>query len=136
MCGSTFRKPGALAVHLRLRHCGAGAFDPASVCTPLMLMLYAVNDVDAPRHPEEILRATGVNAIKRYVLTGGWRNAIYSKEPGRAQPESVLGVFCDALENIAWVSLSWPFEHVLIECQPQRRRVRSGVRHPIPPGCH
>ncbi|KAJ5333224.1 hypothetical protein MYU51_014785 [Penicillium brevicompactum] len=83
MCGSTFRKPGALAVHLRLRHCGA------------------VNDVDAPRHPEEILRATGVNAIKRFVLTGGWRNAIYSKEPGRAQPESVLGVFCDALENIA-----------------------------------
>ncbi|KAI2670580.1 hypothetical protein LCP963914a_9838 [Penicillium roqueforti] len=66
-----------------------------------MLILYAVNDVDSPRHPEEILRVTGVNAIKRYVLTGGWRNAIYSKEPGRAQPESVLGVFCDALENIA-----------------------------------
>lgn len=114
MCGSSFRRPGGLAIHLRLSHFGAGVFDPA-LCTMLMLILDAVNEVEVPYYSDAETRAAAVNAIKRHVLTGGWRRALYSKEPGRAQPESVLGVFCDALENIAYVLLTWHFDHGLMD---------------------
>lgn len=113
MCGSSFRRPGGLAIHLRLSHFGAGVFDPA-LCAMLMLILDAVNEVEVPYYSDAETRAAAVNAIKRHVLTGGWRRALYSKEPGRAQPESVLGVFCDALENIAYVLLTASLDHGLM----------------------
>ncbi|KAJ5823291.1 hypothetical protein N7447_005631, partial [Penicillium robsamsonii] len=48
---------------------------------------------------EEIARS---NAIKRWVLMGGWRDALYLKEPKRHTISATLIVYyCDALEEIA-----------------------------------
>lgn len=43
------------------------------------------------------------NAMKRWILTGGWRDASYLYEPARCQPSSPIGRMCDELEEIAYV---------------------------------
>lgn len=36
---------------------------------------------------------------------GGWRDALYSKEPSQGHISvSLIGYYCDTLEGIAWVS--------------------------------
>lgn len=43
--------------------------------------------------------------MKRWVLMGGWRDALYLNEPSRKNVSiSLLGYYCDVLEGIAWVS--------------------------------
>lgn len=51
---------------------------------------------------EEASRAAE-NGMKRWILTGGWRDASYLHEPGRCHPESPIGRMCDELEEIAYV---------------------------------
>jgi hypothetical protein len=47
----------------------------------------------------------GNSAIKRWVLMGGWRDALYLKEPNdKVVSASQIGYYCDMLEKIAWVS--------------------------------
>ncbi|KAJ5676168.1 hypothetical protein N7462_009065 [Penicillium macrosclerotiorum] len=43
----------------------------------------------------------GSVALKRSVLTGGWRDADYWCDPGRGSDSSVIRAYCDALEQIA-----------------------------------
>ncbi|KAJ5206015.1 hypothetical protein N7472_002463 [Penicillium cf. griseofulvum] len=49
-----------------------------------------------------VKKTTGNNAIKRWVLMGGWRNALYLKEPkDKVVSASQIGYYCDMLEKIA-----------------------------------
>jgi hypothetical protein len=43
----------------------------------------------------------GIDALKHWCLTGGWRKANYYHEPGYAPKHSLIRQFCDALERIA-----------------------------------
>ncbi|GLI79942.1 hypothetical protein PoHVEF18_008290 [Penicillium ochrochloron] len=43
----------------------------------------------------------GIDALKRWCLTGGWRQANHYHEPGYALKNSLFRQFCDALERIA-----------------------------------
>lgn len=43
--------------------------------------------------------------MRRWVLMGGWRDALYSNEPNREIISgSLVGYYCGVLEGIAWVS--------------------------------
>lgn len=43
--------------------------------------------------------------MKRWVLMGGWRGALYFTEPNRKNVSvSLLGYYYDVLKGIAWVS--------------------------------
>lgn len=44
---------------------------------------------------------TSVNVLKRWVLTGGWREANYRMEPIRSGRGSLIDLFCQDLERIA-----------------------------------
>ncbi|OQE07171.1 hypothetical protein PENVUL_c014G00188 [Penicillium vulpinum] len=41
------------------------------------------------------------NIMKRWILTGGWRDAFYLYEPGRCYSKGSIGRMCDELEEIA-----------------------------------
>lgn len=41
------------------------------------------------------------NALKRYILTGLWRDAAFLNEPGCEPEGSIIGFWCDALERFA-----------------------------------
>jgi hypothetical protein len=43
----------------------------------------------------------GQNALKRWVLTGGWRDARYVREPGRGPEGGLVARYADACERIA-----------------------------------
>jgi hypothetical protein len=53
----------------------------------------------APKSVDDIV--DGTNALKRWVLTGGWRNAVYYYEPSFGAERSLIRKYCDALERIA-----------------------------------
>jgi hypothetical protein len=42
-----------------------------------------------------------VASLRRWVLTGGWRDAKYRLEPIRLRPGSLIDMFCEDLERIA-----------------------------------
>ncbi|EED15777.1 hypothetical protein TSTA_009020 [Talaromyces stipitatus ATCC 10500] len=48
----------------------------------------------------------GENALKHYVLTGGWRNAHFIKEPDLPK-SSIIDYYCDSLERIANFAKKW-----------------------------
>lgn len=82
MCGTVFRDQPSLRRHLRDAHPGA-ASNPTRV------------NITA----EE--RLQGENALKRWVLTGGWRGARYIREPGRGPEGGLVARCADACERIA-----------------------------------
>lgn len=82
MCGTVFRDQPSLRRHLRDAHPGA-AHNPTRV------------NVTAAEKLE------GQNALKRWVLTGGWRGARYIKEPGRGPEGGLVARYADACERIA-----------------------------------
>ena len=56
-----------------------------------------------PRNFNEEASRALENVMKRWILTGGWRDASYHHEPGRCHPASPIGRMCDELEEIAYV---------------------------------
>lgn len=82
MCGTVFRDQPSLRRHLRDAHPGA-AHNPTRV-----------NITTAER-------LEGENALKRWVLTGGWRGARYIREPGRGPEGGLVAWYADACERIA-----------------------------------
>ncbi|KAG8162763.1 hypothetical protein KVR01_007241 [Diaporthe batatas] len=82
MCGITFNTQPSLRRHLRDTHPGA-ARDPTRTNVGVS---------------EQV---QGDNAIKRWVLTGGWREARYVREPGRGPEGGVVARYADACERIA-----------------------------------
>lgn len=82
MCGTVFRDQPSLRRHLRDAHPGA-AHNPTRVNVGIMERLH------------------GENAIKRWVLTGGWRDARYVREPGRGPEGGLVAQYADACERIA-----------------------------------
>ncbi|KAJ5745264.1 hypothetical protein N7520_010446 [Penicillium odoratum] len=42
-----------------------------------------------------------VNALKKWVLHHGWRDAMYAIEPVRMHPDSLIDQFCETLDHIA-----------------------------------
>ncbi|CAI7624208.1 unnamed protein product [Penicillium glandicola] len=62
----------------------------------------AANLLDA-NHLDIEETTAGMNAIKRWVLMGGWRNALFLSEPGQAPSTTLIGYYCDMLEKIAAV---------------------------------
>ncbi|KAK7698017.1 hypothetical protein SLS64_013006 [Diaporthe eres] len=82
MCGTVFREQPSLRRHLRDAHPGA-AHNPTRV------------NVSATEKDQ------GENALKRWVLTGGWRDARYVREPGRGPEGGPVARYADACERIA-----------------------------------
>lgn len=67
-----------------------------------MMLIRLVVPFHLLRFNEEASRAAE-NSMKRWILTGGWRDASYLHEPGRCHPASPIGRMCDDLEEIAYV---------------------------------
>jgi hypothetical protein len=64
-----------------------------------MLTVLVVNpDRSAVSQSERIFAE---NALRKYVLSCGWRNASFLNEPGRGPSQGVIGHYCDALERFA-----------------------------------
>ncbi|KAJ5921098.1 hypothetical protein N7466_009424 [Penicillium verhagenii] len=82
ICGQVFEDQGAFRRHIRQEHAGAA-----------LMPTKKAKDID------EI--TAGRNAIMRWVITGGWRDAVYVFEPGRGPDTNLIGHFCDGLERIA-----------------------------------
>ncbi|KAJ5169526.1 uncharacterized protein N7500_002309 [Penicillium coprophilum] len=93
LCGASFSDPGSFPRHVRLHHRGA---------------------VHLPSHgPLNIEEATAAhNAIKRWILMGGWRDALYLKEPRKnVIAASRIGFYCDTLEEIARTDAQFAAEY-------------------------
>lgn len=82
MCGTVFTTQPAFRRHLRDSHPGA-AKDPTRTNVSV------------------IEQNQGENSIKRWVLTGGWRDARYVREPGRGPEDGLVARYADACERIA-----------------------------------
>ncbi|KAL1859049.1 hypothetical protein Daus18300_009687 [Diaporthe australafricana] len=82
MCGTVFNFQHTLRRHLRDAHPGA-----ANNTT-------RVNVAAAEKLQGEM-------ALKRWVLTGGWRDASYVREPGRGPEGGLVAQYADACERIA-----------------------------------
>lgn len=82
MCGTVFRDQPSLRRHLRDAHPGA-SHNPTRVNVTT----------------EEKIQ--GEKAVKRWVLTGGWRDARYVREPGRGPEGGLVARYADACERIA-----------------------------------
>ena len=82
MCGTVFHNQPSLRRHLRDAHPGA-AQDPTRTNV-------GINE-----------QVQGQNALKRWVLTGGWRDARYVREPGRGPEGGLVARYADACERIA-----------------------------------
>ncbi|KAJ5420407.1 hypothetical protein N7465_002926 [Penicillium sp. CMV-2018d] len=50
--------------------------------------------------------AAGQNAIKHWILTKGWQQALYMHEPGRGPAGGLLNFWCSAMERIALATVS------------------------------
>ncbi|KAJ5230673.1 hypothetical protein N7489_011381 [Penicillium chrysogenum] len=83
MCGVSFRGCAGMLRHVRSQH--SGAANPGS------------------RKNLGIQEETaGDNAMRRWVLMGGWRDAIYYREPTKdIISDSPIGYYCGVLEEIA-----------------------------------
>ncbi|KAK7743902.1 hypothetical protein SLS53_003924 [Cytospora paraplurivora] len=80
MCGAYYVSQRGFRRHLRTRHPGA------------------ITTVDQNGiSPQET--TAGIYALRRWVLSLGWRNARYSNEPGRGS--LAIAEICDKLERIA-----------------------------------
>lgn len=108
MCGMTYNTQGELRKHLRNGHPGASKLIPSlhllvlSLKCPnsLTVLIKTAHGVTAcPKSMADI--ANGMNALKLWVLSGGWRNATYFHEPGQGSQNSLIRQYCDALERIA-----------------------------------
>ncbi|OKP10790.1 hypothetical protein PENSUB_3610 [Penicillium subrubescens] len=82
LCGKSYNTQGELRKHLRNQH--PGAIEAITAC---------------PKSLDDMTNA--IDALKRWCLTGGGRQAIYYPEPGYAPKNSLIQQFCDALERIA-----------------------------------
>ncbi|POS73240.1 hypothetical protein DHEL01_v208366 [Diaporthe helianthi] len=82
MCGTVFSTQPSMRRHLRDSHPGATQ-NPSRTNVAIME------------------KAQGQNAIKRWVLTGGWRDARYLREPGRGPECGLVARYADACERIA-----------------------------------
>ncbi|KAJ5653202.1 hypothetical protein N7490_000205 [Penicillium lividum] len=80
MCGRKFDFTRELKTHLHRDH--RGSFTSGS------------NDVKSEWN-------VYVNALKKWVLHHGWRNANYAIEPVRMHPDSLIDQFCETLDHIA-----------------------------------
>ncbi|KAJ5151266.1 uncharacterized protein N7482_010518 [Penicillium canariense] len=103
MCGMSFNTQAQLRKHLRNVHPGATA-----------------NITSRPKSTADI--SNGINSLKLWVLSGGWRDAIYMYEPGRGPEKSVIGRYCDALERISREDLDFAHKY---GTQFHRRPCRS-----------
>ncbi|KAJ5992411.1 hypothetical protein N7451_008135 [Penicillium sp. IBT 35674x] len=81
MCGFKAKNGSEMHAHLRTAHHGA-------IVRPM-------------RHNMNHAWNTSVNTLKRWVLTGGWREAKYRMEPIRSGRGSLIDLFCQDLERIA-----------------------------------
>jgi hypothetical protein len=82
MCGTIFHDQTSLRRHFRNAHPGAAA-NPTRTNVAI----------------DEKLQ--GENALKRWVLMGGWRNARYVRDPGRGPKNGLVAQYADACEEIA-----------------------------------
>ncbi|KAJ5399912.1 hypothetical protein N7465_010401 [Penicillium sp. CMV-2018d] len=82
MCGKTFTMMSGLDRHTNTLHPGC--------LVPFR-----------PRNFNEEASHALENVMKRWILTGEWRDASYHHEPGRCHPASPIGRMCDELEEIA-----------------------------------
>ncbi|KAJ5910742.1 uncharacterized protein N7473_000045 [Penicillium subrubescens] len=82
MCGLVFPEGPALRRHIRNEYSGA-----------------VVNPSRRAKTQPEII--AGQNAIRRWVLEGGWRDASYLHKPGRGPDNGMVGHWASALERIA-----------------------------------
>ncbi|KAI0143462.1 hypothetical protein GGR57DRAFT_365994 [Xylariaceae sp. FL1272] len=82
MCGTVVADQPSLRRHIRTAH-------PGALCNPKR-----INTAPA----EE---AAGQNAIKSWILSGGWRRATYVREPGRGPVGGFIDRFASACEAIA-----------------------------------
>ncbi|OQE29514.1 hypothetical protein PENSTE_c002G04335 [Penicillium steckii] len=80
MCGHVFSLRSSMRLHLRMKHTGA-VFPPS------------------PGKTSRLQFQAAENALKRWVLFGEWRRALYLNEPGRGI--GLIEEYCDALEAIA-----------------------------------
>lgn len=83
MCGIVFGGQPSLRCYLRDAHLGAAQDLTARTNVGVMEQLQAENP------------------IKRWVLTGGWRETRYVREPGRGPKGGLVARYADACERIA-----------------------------------
>ncbi|OQE20797.1 hypothetical protein PENFLA_c016G02671 [Penicillium flavigenum] len=83
MCGMNFRLSHSVEGHVRTQHAGAA------------------NPLDKNKLTTQE-KTAGDNAMRRWVLMGGWRDALYYKEPKKQIISgSLIGYYCGVLEEIA-----------------------------------
>ncbi|KAJ6189398.1 hypothetical protein N7519_004306 [Penicillium mononematosum] len=83
MCGMSFRALHSVEGHVRTQHAGAA------------------NQPDNKKLTTQE-KTAGDNAMRRWVLMGGWRDALYYKEPNKEIISgSLIGYYCGILEEIA-----------------------------------
>ncbi|CAI7621743.1 unnamed protein product [Penicillium palitans] len=93
MCGINFDAKLSLTRHIRVFHAGAANLPPNPYVTT----------------GEKI---AGNNAMKRWVLMKGWRDALYLNEPRPKNVSiSLLGYYCDVLEGIARTDAQFAAEY-------------------------
>ncbi|KAJ5597760.1 hypothetical protein N7537_007844 [Penicillium hordei] len=92
MCGIGFPRKSRLTTHILSFHAGAGAYTHTYSVVLNSYISLAVQE-----------KIAGDNAMKRWALMGGWRDALYLNEPGPQNVStSLLGFYCDVLEEIGW----------------------------------
>ncbi|KAJ5961933.1 hypothetical protein N7501_006874, partial [Penicillium viridicatum] len=93
MCGMSYGGNGGVVTHIRSFHCGA-------------TNLPSRGSMGTRR------KAAGDNAMKRWVLMGGWRDALYLNEPSHEHVSHyLLGYYCDVLEGIARTDAQFAAEY-------------------------
>ncbi|KAL2699879.1 hypothetical protein AAEP93_008402 [Penicillium crustosum] len=117
MCGISFDQKSSLTRHIRTVHPGAVNLPPSSYVTT-----------------EE--KISGNNAMKRWVLMGGWRGALYFTEPNRKNVSvSLLGYYYDVLKGIAHTDAQFATEYGTKFHRPRHREWLESVvaRNYLPP---
>jgi hypothetical protein len=134
MCGSAFTNQSTWRMHTTRFHTGTGALTATRV-RPFWHRSSLVAASWLSRQEKEQRRDVQTNALKRWVLTGGWRDASYRKEPKLGTAFlCVIKPFCDALERIAYAFRNTgPYHLRLTIVKAYWCSVCSGVRNPIPP---
>ena len=123
MCGSTFKTNGAVSLsltvptfiidyqrhhmqyyrHLREKHPGSATF-PSRSNPPLGERVAREKCVQHQSRLNFEPALTG-SSIRKWVLSGGWRDARYLVEPGRGPSTSLIGRYADELERLACVTM-------------------------------
>lgn len=99
MCGMCFASMAEYRSHLSAVHPGASRSIFATSFQSHYTKVSGIPTGDDDALPEHC--SNGTRALREWVLLGGWRKASYESQPYRRPVHSLIGRYCDFLEEFA-----------------------------------